>query len=106
VAASITAPLQCPVGALAAVLCCVGCAASGSAPDPACPPVVGAGTAALAACGRRRHDGGQLGSLPASRSAAVDGSETVIIVNYVCPLGKAGVAWAMVINGVVRRVDQ
>ncbi|WP_295884072.1 hypothetical protein [uncultured Thiohalocapsa sp.] len=67
---------------------------------------MGAGTGALAACGCRRHDGGQLGSLPASRSAAVGGSETVIIVNYVCPLGAAGVAWATVVNGVVRRVDQ
>jgi hypothetical protein len=66
---------------------------------------VGAGTDRLAACGCRRYDGGGLVTAPVSRTAADDGSQTVIIVNYLCPLGDAGIAWATVVNGVVDRVE-
>jgi hypothetical protein len=82
-----------------------GCAAGGERRGPACMPAVGMGTDGLAACGCQRYDGGSMRTLPASRAAGGAGAETVIIVNYICPLGDAGAAWATVINGVVERVD-
>jgi hypothetical protein len=80
-----------------------GCA--GAPRAPVCMPAPGMGTDELAACGCRRYDGGGLAVLPASRTAGGATAETVIIVNYLCPLGDAGVAWASVTNGVVERVE-
>jgi hypothetical protein len=68
-------------------------------------PAVGMRTNDLAACGCRRYDGGAMQSLPVSRAAGGADAQTVTIVNYLCPLGDAGVAWATLINGVVDRVQ-
>jgi len=87
-----------------AALLLAACAASKSR-DHACMPAKGMGTERLTACGCRRYDGGSMRTLPSSRTAGGAAAETVIIVNYICPLGDAGVAWATVINGVVERVD-
>jgi hypothetical protein len=90
---------------VAAASLAIGCAGRGDARDALCMPALGMDTAALALCGCRRYDGGGLSSMPESRTAGGDAAETVIIVNYICPLGDAGIGWATVINGVVDRLD-
>ncbi|MCG6940607.1 MAG: hypothetical protein LJE69_05090 [Thiohalocapsa sp.] len=82
-----------------------GCTAADKPRAAACMPTVGMHTGDLAACGCRRYDGGSMRTLPTSRAAGGTAAEAVIIVNYLCSLGDAGVAWATVINGTVDRVE-
>jgi len=61
-------------------------------------------SAELADCGCLLHDTGGLATASGARVAGGTEVQTVIIVNYICPLGKRGVARVSVINGVADAV--
>ena len=61
-------------------------------------------TRQLAECGCLLHDSGGLASASMARAAGGPGVETIIIVNYICPLGEKGVARVSVANGVADSV--
>jgi hypothetical protein len=69
-----------------------------------CTPAPGMGTDQLAACGCVMHKTGSLTTTPESRDQGGLDMQTVIIVNYLCPLGEQGVAFVSVVNGVADRV--
>jgi hypothetical protein len=69
-----------------------------------CVPKPGMTTDELAECGCLLHDQGGLALAPVSRSQAGGDTRSVIIVNYICPLGREGIAMVSVINGVADRV--
>lgn len=69
-----------------------------------CVPKPGMTTDELAECGCLLHDQGGLALAPVSRSQASGETRSVIIVNYICPLGREGIAMVSVINGVADRV--
>ncbi len=72
--------------------------------SPRCLPKVGDTTADLKACGCRLYAEGGGAALPVSRDAGEAGAQAVIIVNYLCPLGAAGIGLATVVNGRVEQV--
>jgi hypothetical protein len=69
-----------------------------------CRPAPGMTTEQLAACGCVLLDNGSLASAPAALSEDGSAVRSVIIVNYICPLGEAGVAKVSVRNGVADSV--
>ncbi|MCF7984246.1 MAG: hypothetical protein K9L70_07570 [Thiohalocapsa sp.] len=69
-----------------------------------CTPKPGMTSEQLVACGCLLHDQGGLALAPVSRSRAGADTQSVIIVNYICPLGKEGIAIVSVVNGVADRV--
>jgi hypothetical protein len=89
---------------LLSVLTLVTGCATGENRAPRCMPKVGDTTADLKACGCRLYAEGGGAALPVSRGAGQRSTQTVIIVNYICPLGEAGIALATVVNGRVEQV--
>ncbi len=61
-------------------------------------------TQQLADCGCLLHDSGGLASASMARAEGGAGVETIIIVNYICPLGEKGIARVSVANGVAESV--
>lgn len=61
-------------------------------------------TRQLAECGCLLHDAGGLASASEARAAGGADVQTIIIVNYICPLGEKGVARVSVANGVADAV--
>jgi hypothetical protein len=92
-----------PLSLLSVPALVTGCAI-GDKHAPRCLPKVGDTTADLQACGCRLYAEGGGAALPVSRDAGQPGTQTVIIVNYLCPLGDAGIGLATVVNGRVERV--
>lgn len=64
----------------------------------------GMNTDQLAACGCLLNKTGSLRSAPESRDRGGTNMQTVIIVNYLCPLGEQGVAFVSVHNGIADAV--
>lgn len=71
---------------------------------PACTPEAGMTTDQLVECGCLLNDSGGLAAASMARAAGGPGVQTVIIVNYICPLGELGVARVAVTNGVAEAV--
>lgn len=97
-------PRRLPAAALllpAALLAVVaGCRSDGGAAGPHCLPRVGMTVDELTACGCLLMDDRGLGAAVESDDAA----RTIVIVNYICPLGAGGIARASVRNGVTEQV--
>jgi hypothetical protein len=87
---------------VAAVLALGGC----GAPDkkPRCLPKIGMTTEDLVGCGCRLLDSGNLGSAALARAEADPSVQTIIVVNYLCPMGRDGLATVSVLNGVADEV--
>jgi hypothetical protein len=58
----------------------------------------------LVGCGCRVMDTGNLGSAAIVRSDSSPMVQTIIVVNYVCPMGQQGLATVSVVNGVADEV--
>lgn len=58
----------------------------------------------LVDCGCRLMDSGNLGSGAVVRSESNPMVRTIIVVNYVCPMGNQGLATVSVVNGVAGEV--
>ncbi|MGB5833793.1 MAG: hypothetical protein WBG92_17635 [Thiohalocapsa sp.] len=80
------------------------CASGSQQKRDYCLPQPGMTTAQLANCGCRLHDSGGLASASEAWADGERSVQTVIIVNYICPLGEKGIARVSVINGVADRV--
>jgi hypothetical protein len=61
-------------------------------------------TQQLADCGCLLHDSDGLASASMARASGGADVETIIIVNYICPLGEKGIARVSVANGVAESV--
>jgi len=61
-------------------------------------------TGELTECGCLLHDSGGLASASMARAEGGTDVQTIIIVNYICPLGEKGVARVSVANGVADSV--
>lgn len=61
-------------------------------------------TEALVGCGCRLMDTGNLGSAGIVRAESDPRVQTIIVVNYICPMGQQGLATVSVLNGVAREV--
>lgn len=81
-----------------------GCAGPERPREPSCRPAVGMTIDQLAACGCLLLDNGALASAPMARTASDAAATSVIIVNYICPLGQEGVARVSVRNGVAEQL--
>jgi hypothetical protein len=80
-------------------------AACGSPPKRSrCLPEVGMTTKDLAECGCRLLDSGNLGSAALARAESDPSVQTIIVVNYICPMGRDGLATVSVVNGVADEV--
>ena len=78
-------------------------AACGSVPQQKytyCKLKPGMTTRQLTECGCLLHESGALNSAAMARAEGDAGVQTIIIVNYICPLGEQGVARVSVANGV------
>ncbi|MBK5939659.1 hypothetical protein CCR96_10440 [Halochromatium roseum] len=71
---------------------------------PRCLPEIGMTTEDLVSCGCRLMDSGNLGSASVVRSESSPMVQTIIVVNYVCPMGRQGLATVSVVNGVAGEV--
>lgn len=58
----------------------------------------------LAACGCRLMDSGNLGAAALVRAESDPLVQTIIVVNYICPMGQEGLATVSVLNGVASEV--
>jgi hypothetical protein len=87
-----------------AVLAMAACAAQTDKHRRYCKLKPGMSTDQLAACGCLLNKTGSLISAPESRERGGADMQTVIIVNYLCPLGEQGVAFVSVVNGVADAV--
>ena len=83
-----------------ALLALGGCASVADGERRYCELSVGMTTDQLAECGCLLNDTGSLSSAPIARSEGNGNVQSVIIVNYICPLGKEGVARVSVFNGI------
>jgi hypothetical protein len=104
-------PRPAALAAAAVSLVALGSALAGCQTGPQsnkryCTPKPGMTSEQLVACGCLLHDQGGLALAPVSRSRSRASADTqsVIIVNYICPLGKEGIAIVSVVNGVADRV--
>lgn len=61
-------------------------------------------TEALAGCGCQLLNTGQLGSASVVQAESNPSVQTIIAVNYLCPMGKKGLATVSVVNGVASEV--
>jgi hypothetical protein len=58
----------------------------------------------LYGCGCRLMDSGNLGSASLVRAESDPLVQTIVVVNYVCPMGREGLATVAVLNGVASEV--
>ncbi|WP_462320247.1 hypothetical protein [Halochromatium sp.] len=58
----------------------------------------------LVGCGCRLMDSSNLGSAAIVRAQSDPMVQTIIVVNYVCPMGDQGLATVSVLNGVADEV--
>ena len=58
----------------------------------------------LVDCGCRLMDSSTLGSAALVRAQSSPMVQTIIVVNYVCPMGEQGLATVSVVNGVADKV--
>jgi hypothetical protein len=87
---------------LAAILVLSACAVPKT--SSRCVPEVGMTTEDLVDCGCRLLDSGALRSGTLVRAEADPAVQTIIVVNYLCPMGRDGLATVSVVNGVADRV--
>jgi hypothetical protein len=80
------------------------CAGPQPKPKPRCLPKIGMTTTELVACGCRLRDSGNLRAAALVRAQAHPGVQTIIVVNYLCPLGEDGIAMVSVVNGIADQV--
>lgn len=71
---------------------------------PRCLPKVGMTTEQLVDCGCRLLDSGTLRSSSVVRAESNPNVQTIIVVNYICPMGSQGLATVSVLNGVAATV--
>jgi hypothetical protein len=91
-----------PIAGLALAGVIAGCSAP--LPKGRCLPEVGMTTEALAGCGCKLVNTGQAGSAAAVQAESGPSVQTIIVVNYLCPMGKQGLATVSVVNGVASEV--
>ncbi len=61
-------------------------------------------TEALAGCGCQLVNTGQVASAAVVQAESNPAVQTIIAVNYLCPMGKRGLATVSVVNGVASEV--
>lgn len=69
-----------------------------------CTPRPGMTIDQLVACGCLLHDSGGLATASVARAEGGPNIQTIIIVNYICPLGERGIARVSVTNGIADAV--
>jgi hypothetical protein len=69
-----------------------------------CTPQPGMTTEQLVACGCLLHDNGGLAMTSVARAEGGPEVQSIVIVNYICPLGERGIARVSVANGVADAV--